>query len=178
MTVRPSRDARGRWAEAAAEAYLTGEGYVVLARRFWVPAGEIDLVARDGEVLTFVEVRFRSDGAVVPPLSTIGAGKRARIVRAARAYVAKLRGPWPPMRFDAVGVCFAAGNEKRAANAHVRRACEQADKLKDTQRRRSDPADVQPTNESFFDAAAQTQTLTFTLVRGAFGAATGPTAHW
>lgn len=151
---------------------------MVLARRYWVPAGEIDLVARDGEVLTFVEVRFRSDGAVVPPLSTIGAGKRARIVRAARAYIAKLQGPWPPMRFDAVGVHFAAGNERRSVKVRPRGAGEQADELHDTQRLRSDAADALLTNELPFDAAADTKALHFTLVRGAFGATTGPTAHW
>lgn len=101
------RGRRGEVAEALAEAYLAREGYRTLARRFRVPAGEIDLIAYDRDVLAFVEVRSARSEAFGHPLASVTPRKQARVVRAARAFLAELPTPWPPMRFDALGVCFA-----------------------------------------------------------------------
>lgn len=64
--------------------------------------GEIDLVARDGEVLVFVEVRMRRSAAYGGAAASITAAKRNRLIRAASAYLAALRTPPPPCRFDAI----------------------------------------------------------------------------
>lgn len=105
------RGRRGEVAEALAEAYLAGQGYRTLARRFRVPAGEIDLIAYDGDVLAFVEVRSARGEAFGHPLASVTPRKQARVVRAARAFLAQLPAPWPPMRFDAIGVCFAGADD-------------------------------------------------------------------
>ena len=63
--------------------------------------GEIDLIARDGEVLVFVEVRLRRNRAFGTAAESITAAKRRRLRLAARHYLARL-GREPPCRFDAV----------------------------------------------------------------------------
>jgi putative endonuclease len=65
---------------------------------------EIDLVFRDGPVLVFIEVKGRSASARVPGLFAVGPAKRSVLRRAVRAYLAGLRGPSRPFRFDVVEV--------------------------------------------------------------------------
>jgi putative endonuclease len=91
----------GRWAEGLAAALLVGKGFTILARRYGGKGGEIDLVARRGRVLVFVEVKARGD-LDVAALSITGE-KRRLFARAARHYVA--RHPWAAgltLRCDAV----------------------------------------------------------------------------
>ncbi len=83
------RRALGREFEAAAARLLEDAKLVVLARNVNCRHGEIDIVAREGEVLVFVEVRYRGAGAVVDAIDSIDARKRARIVAAARWYLAE-----------------------------------------------------------------------------------------
>ncbi len=96
-----STDRRGRNAERLAAWLLTLKGYRILARRFASPVGEIDLIARRGDLLLFVEVKrrdsFESGAAALRP------AQRRRISRAAEAFLrdrpqlARLR-----LRFDLV----------------------------------------------------------------------------
>ena len=91
----------GARAEALAAAYLVRQGLAIVARNFRTRAGEIDLVARDGRVLVFVEVRLRRSARFGGAVESITATKRARLVAAANAYLARL-GREPPCRFDAI----------------------------------------------------------------------------
>jgi putative endonuclease len=100
----PSKASRGRSGERRAVAYLEGRGYRVVERNFRCRAGEIDIIARDGNDLVFVEVRTRADGRRGSALETVGARKQARIARVAEAYLA-LRSPaCSSCRFDVVGI--------------------------------------------------------------------------
>lgn len=98
------RSAIGRAFEEAACAFLTANGYRIEQRNFRVPVGEIDIIAWDGDVLCFVEVRGRAGDELGDPLETITPPKQSRVIRAARAYLADLPQPWPSMRFDAIGI--------------------------------------------------------------------------
>jgi len=69
----------GRSGEAAAAAYLESLGYRILKRNVRGPGGEIDLVARDGATLVFVEVKARDGARFGSALAAIDARKRARI---------------------------------------------------------------------------------------------------
>jgi putative endonuclease len=91
----------GARAEALAADYLTRQGLAIGARNFRTRFGEIDLIARDGRTLVFVEVRMRRSGRFGGAAESITARKRDRIVAAARGYLARL-GHEPPCRFDAV----------------------------------------------------------------------------
>jgi putative endonuclease len=93
----------GLKAESIAALLLRLKGYTILARRFVVSGGEIDLVARRGGVVAFVEVKARADLEVAAV--SISATKRRRVSRAARVWLA--RNPWAAgltLRGDAVFV--------------------------------------------------------------------------
>jgi putative endonuclease len=81
----PPSSAVGAWAEAQVAEQLVGLGGVVLARNWRGGGGELDLVARVGGELWFVEVKARHGEAAVEELVT--ASKRRRLVRAAEAWL-------------------------------------------------------------------------------------------
>ena len=100
----PPADARavaGRAAEDLAARFLDSQGLSVVARNFRTKRGEIDLVARDGATLVFVEVRFRRSESHGGAAESITAAKQARMVAAAQVYLLRQRGD-PPCRFDAI----------------------------------------------------------------------------
>jgi putative endonuclease len=81
--------------------FLRSHGLVVLTRNYRCRLGEIDLIARDSDMLVFVEVRLRTSAAFGGAAASIGGAKRARMTRAARHYLATL-GSEPACRFDAL----------------------------------------------------------------------------
>jgi putative endonuclease len=103
------RPARGRAAEAAAATFLGRHGYDIVARNVWLCGAEIDLIAWDGAVVVFVEVRSRSNRRFGSPVETIRARKIARIARAAQAYLVLHGLTRAPARFDVVGVDWTTG---------------------------------------------------------------------
>ncbi|BDG06736.1 YraN family protein [Anaeromyxobacter oryzae] len=100
------RRARGREAEALAEAFLRGRGLRVLERNHAVRRGEVDLVCEDGDVLCFIEVRSRSSDAQGGPEETVDRGKRRRVIKAATDWAARHDALERAIRFDVVAVTF------------------------------------------------------------------------
>ena len=96
-----TRQERGREAERAAAAYLERAGLAIVARNWRCRHGELDLVARDGATVVFVEVRARASAGFGGARGSIDHRKRAKLVTTAGAYLARFREP-PPCRFDAV----------------------------------------------------------------------------
>ena len=92
---------KGAEAEREAEAFLKAKGFKILERNFRLRMGEIDLIARDADVVVFVEVRARSSNAFGTPQETVTMAKRRRIIRTAQAYVQR-HALDAPMRFDVV----------------------------------------------------------------------------
>jgi putative endonuclease len=82
---------RGHFAEHVALALLLAKGYRLLARRYASSGGEIDLIVKRGDTIVFVEVKAR--GLIDDALGAIGANKRERFSRAARAWVTATVGP-------------------------------------------------------------------------------------
>ena len=91
----------GRAAEALAESHLRARGLAILERNVQSRHGELDLVACDGATVVFVEVRLRRPGAFGDAADSITAAKRARLIAAAREYLAARTGT-PACRFDVV----------------------------------------------------------------------------
>ena len=77
----------GLRAETIATALLICKGYTILARRYVVAGGEIDIIARRGATIAFVEVKARGD--IDEAAGSIGETKRRRISRAVRVWVAR-----------------------------------------------------------------------------------------
>lgn len=73
--------------EAVAAEYLAAHGYRILERNFLSRRGEIDLIAREGEYLCFVEVKYRRNGDCGSPLEAVNAHKQRKILQAARYYL-------------------------------------------------------------------------------------------
>lgn len=102
--MKPPSDhnATGREAEERAAIMLVERGYRILDRNYRIPRGELDLVARDGEYLVFVEVRARRSEALGEAVETIGSSKRAALLRAARAWISAHGAHGEPVRFDVI----------------------------------------------------------------------------
>ncbi len=103
------RQVLGLRGEAAAEAALRHAGLRILERRFRVRHGEIDLVAEEGGVLVFVEVKTRRTPAHGRPWEAVIPRKQARLVRVALAYLARHGMFDRPCRFDVVEVLSDGG---------------------------------------------------------------------
>ncbi|MBE0602141.1 MAG: YraN family protein [Deltaproteobacteria bacterium] len=106
MTFPPEeRRGAGLAAEERACRHLEREGFAVVERNFRVPGGEIDIVARRGGLLVFVEVRSREGAAFGSPEETVGMKKRLRVVSAARRYLADAPpDSWQEARFDVIAI--------------------------------------------------------------------------
>ena len=109
----PDRLRTGRRGEALARRALEREGYVIEAANARVPGGELDLVAWDGPVLCFIEIRSTSSDEWGGPLETIRWPKQRRLIRAAHWYLAGLSELPEQTRFDVVAVVWEASGAPR-----------------------------------------------------------------
>jgi putative endonuclease len=100
-----SKASTGSWGEVQAERALRQKGYAILGRQVHVGRrDELDLVARDGAVLVFVEVKTRKTEAFGRPDAAVNRAKRHYLSRAAVRYIKQLRQPPNAFRFDVVEV--------------------------------------------------------------------------
>jgi putative endonuclease len=90
--------------ERVAARHLEGRGLRILARNWRIRMGELDLVAEEGPVLVFVEVKTRRSGGLVDPAAAVDFRKRCRLRRLAEAYLSLERPAAGPCRFDVVSV--------------------------------------------------------------------------
>jgi putative endonuclease len=97
----------GRRSEIDGAAYLRSIGYRVVGSGYRTRDGEIDLIAWDGDVLVFVEVK--SLHSAEPPEDAVGARKEQSVMRAARSYIARYRLQDAPYRFDILAVSVRPG---------------------------------------------------------------------
>ena len=100
--------ALGRKGEDYAHRYLRRAGFTILARNYRPGGGEaeVDIVARDGDIVVFVEVKSRRSSEFGAPDRAIDTTKQRNITRAARSYATKAGIPWNQVRFDTVSVVF------------------------------------------------------------------------
>ncbi len=95
----------GRDHEQQAAAWLKSRGYVILEQNYRTPRGEIDIIARDGDTICFVEVKGRTQFAFGAPAEAVTRRKQAKIIRTAGHYLARnFSGPEPACRFDVVSL--------------------------------------------------------------------------
>src|SRR4051812_44334549 len=108
------KDAIGRHGEQLAVRHLEAAGLQVLARNWRCREGELDIVARDGSVLVFAEVKTRSSLAFGAPAEAVDRAKSARIRHLALRWIMAQRESaqpvsWEAVRFDVVSVVRGAG---------------------------------------------------------------------
>lgn len=112
----------GRHGEELAREFLEREGYRIVAANFSLPIGrdlrdtivnaEIDIVAYDGPVLCFVEVKTRASDEFAPPQINVDRRKRRQIARAGRAYRRMLDLTSASYRYDVVAVVLDSDSGK------------------------------------------------------------------
>jgi putative endonuclease len=101
----------GAMGEIIAARWLATKGRKVLYRNFHgLNGGEVDIVARHREILTFVEVKCRTSTAFGRPADAVNAGKQRLIQRAAKDWLYQLGRPRIPFRFDIVEVVLTEGH--------------------------------------------------------------------
>jgi putative endonuclease len=98
------RQALGRLGEDLAVAELERRGYAILTRRYRTRHGEIDIVARDGETIVFVEVKVKETAEFGTAAEAVTVRKQRRIVSMAVDYLARNRLAGRPCRFDVVAI--------------------------------------------------------------------------
>ncbi len=96
----------GQKAEDLAARFLRRAGYKILARNLRLSRYELDIVARQGDTIAFVEVRSRRAPDPVPPEDTVGYTKRRHLTCAANSSRARFPDPDAYYRFDIVAVVF------------------------------------------------------------------------
>ena len=99
--------ALGRRGEALACDFLRAQRFEIVARNYRCRAGEIDVVARDGGSLVFVEVRSRTGGLRGTGLESVTTRKQAQVARVARHFLAARGWGDHDARFDVIGIDFA-----------------------------------------------------------------------
>ena len=103
------RASLGQWGEKIALDFCKKQGMKILETNFRCPAGEIDIIARCGRQIVFVEVKTRSSGVFGPPQEAVNKRKQQQIIRAAQWYLEQNPLNLQP-RFDVLAI--RTGEEK------------------------------------------------------------------
>ena len=98
------RETGTQYEERAAE-YLIAQNYQILERNYRIRSGEIDIIARDGTVLVFIEVKYRKNEESGNPLEAVDIRKQKKIINVARYYLYQNKYGDVPCRFDVIGIC-------------------------------------------------------------------------
>ena len=120
------RSQLGRLGEDLAVAHLRTHGYTILQRNYRKSFGEIDIIARDGAALVFIEVKTRRGNCCGPPALAVTPRKQQQISRVAEDYLARHNLFDSLIRFDVVAILLST-NEKiqieiitNAFDGHIR----------------------------------------------------------
>lgn len=94
----------GRQAEDKAAEYLASLGYVILARNYAIRGAEVDIIAREGDFLVFVEVKYRKSTVFMMPRESVSQAKQRRVGQAALRWLQENALPDTNVRFDVVEI--------------------------------------------------------------------------
>lgn len=117
MATNQELGARG---EELAVRHLEDIGLTVIERNWRRRSGELDIIARDGDTVVFVEVKTRSGIGYGTPAEAVTYTKQARIRGLALQWLALQQGPWVQIRFDVVAIVV--GRDRNPVVTHVRSA--------------------------------------------------------
>ena len=111
----------GSEGEDLAVRFLQKKGYRIVARNYKTPVGEIDIIARDGDTIVFIEVKTRTDISFGYPFEAVNKRKRQKLKNLALLYL-KRQGKESPVRFDVISI-FCMDNGKKDIE-HIKDAFE------------------------------------------------------
>lgn len=99
-----SSQSSGQWGEAQALHHLRGRGYAIIATNYRKRYGEIDIIARDGDTLVFIEVKYRRHAGYGSGLEAVDLRKQQRLCRVAAEYLQSHHQGDGNARFDVIAV--------------------------------------------------------------------------
>ena len=111
----------GRLGESLAAEFLVKQRYVILAHNYRKPYGEVDIIARDGKTLVFVEVKTRISSDFGSPFEAVDVRKQRRISRIAQEYLQSYDLVGAPARFDVIAIRLDSDNRPVAID-HMQNA--------------------------------------------------------
>ena len=100
----------GEKGESIAATYLKGAGFSIVERNFRCVCGELDIVARDGRTIVFIEVKCRNNEIYGPPQLAVTPFKQRQISKAALVWLSKRRLYDAEARFDVVAIVLREGD--------------------------------------------------------------------
>jgi len=95
---------QGKTGEAVATLYLKQKGYTILANNYSNKIGEIDIVCKDGNILVFVEVKYRTSAKLGRPIEAITPFKLNKIKMTATKFLKEHKMLNSEIRFDAIEI--------------------------------------------------------------------------
>jgi putative endonuclease len=101
----------GSEGESLAAQFLREQGYKIVLHNYKTRIGEIDIIAKDGETIVFVEVKTRSDDTFCEPYESVNTAKRQKIKNVASLYLQKQKKEYPA-RFDVISITCQKNGKK------------------------------------------------------------------
>lgn len=101
----------GKEGEELALKFLKKNGYRILEKNYRTVFGEIDIIARDKDIIVFIEVKTRADDSFGNPFEAVTYKKREKIRKVALCYLKKIRKE-PPSRFDVLSINIEDGKKQ------------------------------------------------------------------
>ena len=113
----PKNQALGKQGEAIAVHYLQQRKYTIIEQNFRCKCGELDIIAREGKVTVFVEVKTRKNLSYGPPQLAVTPFKQRQISKAALFYLAQKKIQGTNARFDVIAILL--GNNEVPQIDHI-----------------------------------------------------------
>lgn len=98
----------GKVGEDLAADLCREKGFTVLERNYRTPFGEIDIIAKDGDIFVFIEVKARTNDAYGVPFEAVTSSKRVKITKVAMSYMRRFKKEMPA-RFDVISISMQSG---------------------------------------------------------------------
>ncbi len=95
----------GEKGEELAVKFLKKNGYKIIEQNYKTPLGEIDIIAKDGDAIVFIEVKARESLAYGMPFESVNRAKKRKIARVALLYLKRFK-EVPPCRFDVISIYY------------------------------------------------------------------------
>lgn len=95
---------KGRDGENTACEYILKRNFEIVENNYRSPFGEIDIIAKDGEYIVFIEVKFRNDLSHGYPREAVGKGKQKNIIKTAEYYISENNIQNTDFRFDVIEI--------------------------------------------------------------------------
>ncbi len=106
-----SKRALGNEAEDLACEFLIEKGFIILERNYYAGHSEIDIIAEDGEIVVFIEVKMRSSKVFGSPIEFVNEAKVEHVYNAAEHWVQQTQSFNRSLRFDVIGILNKKGNQ-------------------------------------------------------------------